>query len=100
MSRPRLCPSTITRMLSPGIRRICRMLEMVPTVYRSRPEGSSTEISFWATRNTGCPADIASSRALTEIARATSKWIITLGNTVMPRSAMTGMVDTLDNSNS
>ena len=85
-------PSTITRTLSPGMRRICRTLDRVPTVYRSSRSGRSTVMSFWPTRNTGSPAAMAASIALMEAARPTSKWISTLGNTVSPRSAMAGRV--------
>ena len=70
------------------------MLETVPTVYMSDCSGCSTEMSFCPTRNTGLPAFMASSSALMDISRATSKWIITLGNTVSPRRAMVGMVET------
>ena len=55
------------------------MLAMVPMVYRSFSSGLSTEMSFCPTSSTGSPAFMAASSALTEMSRATSKWIITLG---------------------
>ncbi len=92
--RPRLTPSTITRSPPPGMRSSCRTVDTVPTAYRSFSPGFSTVRSFCPTRNTGLPLAMASSRALAEISRETSKWIITLGTTVSPRRAMAGMTET------
>ena len=54
--------------------------------------GSSTRMSFWATRKMGWLEDMDSSMAFTEASRPTSKWTIIFGYTVRPRRARAGMV--------
>ena len=75
----RCWPSTMTRTVLPGRRRIWRTWAMVPAEKRSFFSGSSTRMSFWATRKTGLLVDMASSTAFTEASRPTSKWTIILG---------------------
>ena len=58
---------------------------------RSSALGVSTAISFCATRKIGCPVAMASSSALMDASRPTSKWSSILGKMVNPRSASAGI---------
>ncbi len=66
-------PSTSTRMLSPGRRRICRTMHTVPIWYRSPGEGVSVFSSRCAVRKISWPFFIDASSARMDIIRPTSK---------------------------
>ena len=53
--------------------------------YKSSLAGSSTLISRWATKKTSSRRAMASSSALMDLGRPTSKWVTMPGKTARPR---------------